>query len=286
MHAKRADGGLSMTSVNKTLTVLRAILKTAVRYGHVERNTAEDCRLPAVKFRGSHLDRADQIAALLDAAGELDGTGRLRRGHGRALLAVLVFAGLRIDEALSLRWRDLDLARGTLRVRESKTAAGERTVDLLPPLLDELTDLAARRQQSRDSLVFGTTTGGKDSASNVRRRLLAKAAERANAQLDDLGVEGLPERLTPHSLRRTFASLLVALGEDPGYVMDQLGHEKAEFTLSVYRRSMKRKDGERERLRALVEGSLSLADLDRGRSKGQGEGNKALVPLTDEREAA
>jgi hypothetical protein len=149
-------------------------------------------------------------------------------------------------------------------------------VDLLPPLLDELTDLAARRQQSRDSLVFGTSTGGKDSASNVRRRLLAKAVERANAQLDDLGVEGLPERLTPHSLRRTFASLLVALGEDPGYVIDQLGHEKAEFTLSVDRRSMKRKDGERERLRALVEGSLSLADLARERSKGQ---EVAIRPL-------
>jgi hypothetical protein len=59
-------------------------------------------------------------------------------------------------------------------VRRSKTAAGERAVELLPPLRDELTDLAARRMQSRDSLVFGTTTGGKESPSNVRRRLLAR----------------------------------------------------------------------------------------------------------------
>jgi hypothetical protein len=76
--------------------------------------------------------------------------------------------------------------------------------------------------------------------------LLAKAVERANVQLDDLGLEALPERLTPHSLRRTFASLLVALGEPPTFVMGQLGHEKAEFTLSVYSRQMQRRDGETE----------------------------------------
>jgi hypothetical protein len=92
MHAKRA-AGLSATSVNKTLSTLRAILKTAVRYGHVDRNAAEDCRLPAVKFRGSHLDRAAEIAALLDSAGELDGKGRRRTGHGRALLATLTLRG-------------------------------------------------------------------------------------------------------------------------------------------------------------------------------------------------
>jgi integrase len=62
----------------------------------------------------------------------------------------------------------------------------------------------------------------------------------------------LPEGLTPHSLRRTFASVLVALGEDPAYVM---GHADPKLTLSVYAREMRRKDGERERLRALVGGT-------------------------------
>ena len=68
-----------------------------------------------------------------------------RRGHGRPLLAALVFAGLRIDEALSLLWRDVDLAGGYLRVRRSKTEAGVREVDLLAPLREELADLKARR---------------------------------------------------------------------------------------------------------------------------------------------
>jgi hypothetical protein len=60
------------------------------------------------------------------------------------------------------------------------------------------------------------------------------------------------------------------------YVMGQLGHEKAEFTLSVYARQMQRRDGETERLRALVEGTLRLEDLDRGGENGQGEGNNGL----------
>ena len=48
--------------------------------------------------------------------------------------------------------------------------------------------------------------------------------------------------------------MLVALGEDPASVMSQLGHTDAGFTLSVYARAMRRKDGEKEALRALVEG--------------------------------
>ncbi len=64
----------------------------------------------------------------------------------------------------------------------------------------------------------------------------------------------LPERLTLHGLRHTFASLLVALGEDPCYVMGQLGHTDPAFTLRIYAHAMRRDEGDKERLKALVEG--------------------------------
>ena len=54
-------------------------------------------------------------------------------------------------------------------------------------------------------------------------------------------------------MRRT-SSLLFAIGEDPVYVMGQLGHRNPNFTLRVYAQEMARRDGERERLKALVEG--------------------------------
>jgi integrase len=116
----------------------------------------------------------------------------------------------------------------------------------------------------RDALVFPTTRGRKESASNVRNRLLRPAVERANAALIEGGRDRLPERLTPHSLRHTSASLLVGLGEDPGYVMDQMGHTDPTFTLRVYRKAIKRRDGEPDLLRALVGAeATTLPELNR-----------------------
>jgi integrase len=253
-RALREEGGIGSTYLNKTLQTLRAILRDAVRYGRISRNVAEDVRVVAPRFNGSHLDSAEQITALLTAAGELDQETRQKSGHARALLAVLTLAGLRIGEALSLRWDDVNLATGVLRVRGTKTAAAERTVTLLPLLRDELVALKARTHPDRSALVFGTSRGGKDSPSNVRRRKLAKAVERADANLAKEDRAPLPDKLTPHSLRRTFASLLVALGRDPRYVMAQMGHTDPSLTLRVYAREMAREDGERERLRALVNG--------------------------------
>jgi integrase len=62
----------------------------------------------------------------------------------------------------------------------------------------------------------------------------------------------LPEGLTPHKLRHTFASILVALGIDAGSVMDQIGHADPGFTLRIYRHGMKRDRAAKERLSALV----------------------------------
>jgi integrase len=65
----------------------------------------------------------------------------------------------------------------------------------------------------------------------------------------------LPEGLTLHALRRTCASVLVALGKDPRYVMAQLGHTDPTVTLGIYAQAMTSSDHERERLRLLVEGA-------------------------------
>jgi integrase len=64
----------------------------------------------------------------------------------------------------------------------------------------------------------------------------------------------LPEALTPHSLRRTFASLLYALGESPRTVMAEMGHADEGLALRVYAQTMRR-DEDLVALRALVEGA-------------------------------
>jgi hypothetical protein len=70
----------------------------------------------------------------------------------------------------------------------------------------------------------------------------------------------LPEGLTPHSLRRTFISLLLAIGEDVPYVMGQVGHVDPKMTLSIYAQVMFRGEGERQRLQSLVQ-SIEWAQM-------------------------
>jgi integrase len=245
---------MSARSVNKAIGRLAQILAVAEEYELIDRNpaTGRNRRVKAPKSRGTFVDSADAIAALLDGAGTLD-RERRTAPYRRALLATLVFAGLRIEEALSLRWRHVDLANGRLHVARSKTDAGHRVVDLRPALVDELGPMRARSGGGPDALVFGTSTGAKQSASNVRNRVLAPAAEMANAMLATTGHPPLP-RLTPHSLRRTFVSVLLMLGEPVPSVMQQAGHASPTMTLSVYARVMNRSEGERERLWALVDG--------------------------------
>ena len=249
---KVREGKLGATSINKTLSTLAAILEAAVEYELIDRNPARGTRrrLPAVAPRRSWLDRADHIAALLDGASKLDEVAMVRRGQRRALLATLTFAGLRIGEAQSLRWRDVDLARCTITVRAAKTDAGVRTVNLLSVLRDELGDYRARLDPPSEALVFGTATGTRQDADHIRRRTLAKAVALANEQLAEEGAEPLPEGLTPHSLRRTFASLLFVLGETPPYVMQQLGHTTPNLTLALYAKA----DGPARRRAGATEG--------------------------------
>lgn len=257
---------LSATSINKTITRLAQILETAVEYGMLSANPAKGVRrrLKASRPAPVWLDSAQHISALLDAAGELDrgakSNGRVPR---RALLATLTFAGLRLGELTSLRWRDVDLATGWLTVRGSKTDAGMRRVELLPVLREELATLRASTSiVSGDALVFPTQRGETMNPSNVRNRILAKAATLANAQLEAAGATPLPDGLTPHKLRHSYCSLLAACGYDPPTIMASMGHSDASFTLRVYAHGMRRDGSTRAELRALVglDGPRLVAD--------------------------
>ena len=256
---------LSPRSINMTLTLLGAILERATKRKLIEGNPAKDKDLRA-KERApvrSYLDAAGQITALLDAAGECDGKASKGRTHveRRAMLATLVFAGLRIGELGALRWRDVDLAGGWLRVGEAKTDAGRRRVKIRGALRDEMLALRSRHQDApQTAYVFPTRSGGELSADNFRSRVLRAAVKLAGERLEADGLPPLPDKLTPHSLRRTFCSLLYALGEDPGTVMDEMGHTDPALALRVYRQAMRRGEDEKAQLRALVEGGVVADD--------------------------
>lgn len=261
---ERPPRTLSPRTINMTLTLLAAILEGAVERGLIPRNPAKgkSRRVREHAPRRSYLDTSQQIEALLNAAAELDVAAREDRRHvrRRAIVATLLFAGVRIEELCALTWAQVDLATGWLHVGEAKTDAGaDRRIKIRGALRDELASLRADRPAAPDSFVFATSTGGRPSPDNIRNRVLAAAVDRASSSLLEQGMAPLPPRITPHSLRRTFASVLYALGEDPGVVMDEMGHTDPGLALRIYRQAMRRDEGEKERLRALVDGAQSTS---------------------------
>ena len=176
----------------------------------------------------------------------------------RALFATAICTGLRVGELLSLRWQDIDLAQGRLTVISSKTEAGTgREIDLWPEFRDELSAYKERARHSKPHhFVFATATGRADSRSNVATRL-KRTVERANRGLAKQGASPIPIELSPHSLRRTFASLLYMRGESPVYVMHQMGHSDPKLALRIYAKVMgeQRRRGPGARLLSVLDGA-------------------------------
>ena len=117
---KRAQG-LSDSTVRLIYTVLRRALDYAVRDGLVRRNVAATIDRPRVAHREAAVLSPEQAQVLLEAA---------RGERLYALYAVAMAAGLRRGEALALRWSDVDLEDGTLRVVRTLVADGGGRSDL------------------------------------------------------------------------------------------------------------------------------------------------------------
>lgn len=253
---------LAPSTINKTIDALQWILSVALDYKHVAENAAagKRRRLRVEKRRPVHLDTAAQIEALLDAAQELDREPRRHCSERRAIIATLILAGPRAHELGYLAWRDVDLANGRIHIGRSKTQAGLREIKMAPILRDILAAHKASAYRSDpDDLVFPTGTGGRREKDDVRCVLLDVFA-RADELLAQRGHVPLPKGLSTHKLRHTFASVLIATGEDPASVMAQLGHTDPAFTLRVYTHAMSRDPAERARLKALIAGERTSAE--------------------------
>jgi integrase len=231
--AKLREGALGPNQINKSIGLLAMIFDAAGDYGHVDpaRNVARGRRRRVKRTvpRRPTIE-PEQLPSLLVEARKL-----------RPLIAIMAGAGLRNGEACALDWPDFDPASGTLRVGASKTEAGVRQVDLPDALRRELTTLKLRTRRSSEGAVFRNRNGQRQSVSNVERRMKT-AVRRANQRLDRLGIRPIDEAVTPHSLRRLFASLRFALGDDPVYVAAQLGHTEPGFSMKVYASAVRRRE--------------------------------------------
>lgn len=172
----------------------------------------------------------------------------------RAIVATLALAGLRAAELCELRWHDVDLEHRVLHVPGTKTDCSLRDVKLLDRLREELTRWKrVAPSVDFDDLVFPTAKGQPRDAGNLRQRVLAPAIREADRDRRARGLMPLPSRLTPHSMRRTFISLLLAGGRPLPYVQRQAGHSDAHTTLNIYAQVIDTDFGAREQLEWLCE---------------------------------
>ena len=151
----------------------------------------------------AEFNRLGRVLSELEAEGEVS-------ANAAAAIRLLMFTGCRRNEILRLRWEEVDLERGELRLRDSKT--GPRTVPLSPPAAAVL---STRPRLPGDGWVIpGRTTY----LVNVHR---SWCKVRARADLEDVRL---------HDLRHSFASRALALGESLPMIGRLLGHAQVQTT--------------------------------------------------------
>ncbi len=232
-----ARRGAGRRAQGRALSALRACFRWACRVGALAANPAARVKSPKVPTTlPGHL-RPGEIETLLEAP---TGDGALVR-RDRALLELLYATGLRVSEAVSLDWRDLDLAGRTLRVVGKGNK--ERMVPFGRPALEAL-----RAWRDRWDSVRRVDGGDGDPVFLNRRggRLTDRSARRAVDRWVE--VAALRRGIHPHTLRHTFATHLLENGADLRSIQELLGHASLATTqrythvdlerlLSVYRES-------------------------------------------------
>ncbi len=141
----------------------------------------------------------------------------LRNLKHRALVMLAYSAGLRVSELVRLRPGDLDRARRLLHVRGGKGRKDRYT--LLSPVAAEAVGLYVDAYRPAGWLFPGTQAGHHLSTRSVQK-LLARAARQT----------GISKRLTPHTLRHSFATHLLEAGTDLRYIQELLGHASSRTT--------------------------------------------------------
>ncbi len=236
LYREKLDSGLSSATVQKIHTVLHKALAQALKWNMMARNAADAVKAPRPAPKEMHPLSPDESRKLMEAASG---------DKLEALYVLAVHTGMRQGELLALKWEDVDLNEGVIRIRrtlmrsggrislgEPKTKGSRRPVHLTGAAVEalrnhlerQLVDIEQLGDRYRDNgLVFTSEVGTLINPTNLRRRSFAPLLEKA----------GLPQ-IRFHDLRHTCATLLLSRNVHPKYVQELLGHATVAITLDTY----------------------------------------------------
>lgn len=235
-YRDRVDSGLAPATVHKLHVVLHKALKAAVVDGLIPRNVSAGLKLPKLSREEIAPLSGEEARRLLDAA----------RGERLEALYVLALnTGIRQGELLALKWDDVDLEGGVLRVRrtltkvgktyttgEPKTRGSRRVIRLTTAAVEALRAHLSCQLEEMERMgslyqpggpVFATEAGTIINPSNLRNRSLKPLLSAAKLP---------PIRF--HDLRHTCATLLLSKNVNPKIVSEMLGHASVSITLDIY----------------------------------------------------
>ncbi len=227
-HPAAVRGWLGVLAVDhaarsraRALASVKSLYRHLLRRGQLTSNPAAAVRAPKLPRTLPHVLPVDEVFALLDAPPRT----RVLGLRDRALLEVLYGGGLRVAEACGLSLPDLNLQGRVVRVlgkgrKERLCPVNERCIDALKAYLARRAELLAGPHARKDlRAVFLNHRGGRLTARSVARLL-----DRYVLQL------ALARRVSPHALRHSFATHLLAGGADVRSIQELLGHASLSTT--------------------------------------------------------
>ena len=223
MYRRLLSDGLTPSTVGRVHAILKQSRRDAVRDKYIRANPLDDVKPPKQQRTEKNVLTADEVRRLLDA---------VRGERFECAFSLCSLVGLRIGECLALRYEDVDLKRGTIRVERTlhesecsapKTSSSRRTLSLPQKALESLVRLSDGRNNLRGYL-FATASGKPVDVAIFFRWSWRPALRKA----------GLPESLTPHQLRHGTASMLLNQNVPIPVVSKYLGHANPGITMKVY----------------------------------------------------
>ena len=206
------DRGLARTSIARRLATLRSFFRFLMRRGRVRVNPAREVRTPSLPGRlPAHLPIDQSQALFRHPPGD-----EVADRRDRAILEVLYATGVRVAELAGLDMEDTDLGEGSVRVLGK--GRKERIVPLGSKAVDAVRAYLGGREGSRGPL-FRNARGGRLTVRSLHRIVRARAR-----------AAGLAGRVTPHTLRHTFATHLLDAGADLRLIQELLGHARLATT--------------------------------------------------------